>query len=101
MDYENIISYGRGVNGHYELGLLSGLISKPIYIDVIGSNVMMNSNLLKNVNIIFMNLFGDRSPNVSIKEKVIRVSRYYFRLIIYVLSTDSKIFHIQWINNAN
>ncbi len=89
---------GQGVNGHYELGLLSGLIPKPIFIDVIGSNRIMNSSLLKSKNVNFMNYFGDRRPNVSIKEKIIRVSKYYFRLIKYVLGTDSKLFHIQWIN---
>ena len=89
---------GRGGNGHYHLGLLSGLIHKPIKIDVIGSNVIMNSNILKNVNVNFLNYLGDRSPNVPIWEKTFRILMYYYYLIKYTIKTDSKIYHIQWMN---
>jgi len=89
---------GSEVGGHYEMGLLSGLISKPLHIDVIGSNAIMRSNVLKAENITFLNYFGDRSPNVSKMEKASRIIRYYFRVIWYTLTTDSKLFHIQSIN---
>src|SRR4030066_1837034 len=89
---------GRGGDGHYHLGLLSGLINKPIKIDVIGSNVLMKSNILKNANINFLNYLGDRSPNVPIWEKTSSILMYYYYLIKYTIKTDSKIYHIQWMN---
>src|SRR4030067_2647307 len=89
---------GRGGSRHYELGLLSGLINKPIKIDVIGSNVLMKSNILKNANINFLNYLGDRSPNVPIWKKISRILMYYYYLIKYTIKTDSKIYHIQWMN---
>src|SRR3990170_5163439 len=89
---------GSEVGGHYELGLLSGLVSKPLHIDVIGSNAIMHSHILQNANITLLNYFGDKSPNVSIKKKASRIIKYYFRIIRYTLETDSRLFHVQSIN---
>jgi len=89
---------GSEVGGHYELGLLSGLVSMPLHMDVIGSNYVMHSHILQNKNITFLNYFGDRSPNVSIIKKAYRIIKYYFLIIRYTLKTDSNLFHIQSIN---
>ncbi len=89
---------GAEVNGHYELGLLSGLVSKPLHIDVIGSNIIRHSPILQNANITFLNYFGDRNPKVPIQKKISRILKYYLRVMRYTIQTDSRLFHIQSIN---
>jgi len=83
---------------HYVLGLLSGLISSGIEVDFIGSDAMKDAKILKNHNVVFYNLRGDQNPFAPIKKKIIRILKYYFKLVKYASSTDSKLFHIQWLN---
>lgn len=87
-----------GIDPHYAFALLTGLILKEIDVDLIGSDYMKDSAILSNENVHFYNLRGDQSPYAPIKEKIIRVTKYYFKLLKYTATTDSKIFHIQWLN---
>lgn len=87
-----------GKDPHYALGLLSALISKGIIIDFIGNDSMTDAGVVHNNSVTYHNLRGDQSPHVALKEKVIRVLKYYFTLIKYAATTDSKIFHILWLN---
>lgn len=87
---------GGGGDTYYELGILSGLITKGIHVDFIGSDYLKDAAVLSNENISFYNLRGDQNLNAPIKEKVFRILRYYLRLIRYAFITDSKLFHIQW-----
>ena len=83
---------------YYELGLLSGLISKGIAVHYIGSDSMKDAEILRNENVDFYNLRGSQNPHASKREKIARILKYYLRLIRYATKTDSKIFHIQWLN---
>lgn len=83
---------------HYALGLLSGLISKEVIVDFIGNDAMKDADVAKKRNVIYYNLRGDQNPRASMKEKIIRVLKYYFKLIKYAAQTDSKYFHILWLN---
>lgn len=87
-----------GKDIHYAFGLLSGLVSKTIEIEFIGNESWKDANIFKNENVIYYDLRGDQSPNASIKEKILRVLRYYIKLFRYAAKTDSKLFHIQWLN---
>ena len=49
-------------------------------------------------NVKYVNLRGDQSSNAPLHEKVKRVLKYYAKLIKYAAETDSKIFHILWLN---
>ncbi|MGZ3606731.1 MAG: glycosyltransferase family 4 protein [Syntrophales bacterium] len=82
----------------YALGLLSALISQGITVDFIGSDELGAAEVVSHKNVNFLNLRGDQNPNVSVLEKCVRVSRYYFRLLQYAATTDSKLFHILWTN---
>lgn len=89
---------GSGVSGHYELGLLSGLITKDIIVDVIGTEEIERSPLLKNKNVCFYNFFNILESNASIKQKFIYYIKYYLKLMKYAANTNSNLFHIQWFN---
>ena len=85
-----------GGEKHYQLGLLSGLISNEIEVDFIGNDDMRHVEMYEDVN--YYNLRGDQNPHSPLKEKIWRVLKYYFKLIKYAAKTDSNLFHIQWLN---
>jgi len=85
-----------GKDPHYVLGLLSGLSSKAIIIDLIGSYEMKDTDIVSKENVNFYKFLEQQKPYASIKEKTYRIFKYYFKLIKYTTITDSKLFHIQW-----
>jgi D-inositol-3-phosphate glycosyltransferase len=87
-----------GMDPHYALSLLSGLITREIYIDFIGNDGMKESGFVNNANVNYLNLRGVQNPTASMKSKIFRVLKYYFKLMKYAANTDSKIFHILWLN---
>jgi glycosyltransferase involved in cell wall biosynthesis len=82
----------------YVLPLLSALTSRGITVDFIGNDEMQNAEAVRNKNVNYLNLRGDQRLNAPMKEKIFRVIRYYFKLIKYAALTDSKLFHIIWLN---
>lgn len=89
---------GRGVNRHYELGLLGGLSDLHIEMDVIGTTIIGDAPLLKSENIRYYDFFGDRSADASIARKILRVISFYVKLIAYIPKSESRLFHLQWTN---
>jgi glycosyltransferase involved in cell wall biosynthesis len=87
-----------GKDPHYALGLLSGLITKEIDVDFVANDLMKDAEVVKDECVAYYNLRGNQAPDVSFKEKAARVIRYYLKLIAYAAKTDSKIFHILWLN---
>lgn len=81
---------------HYQIGLLSGLVANGLEVDFIGNDDMKEAGQFKNTH--FLNFRGDQNPKAGIKEKIIRILVYYFKLVKYAACTDNKIFHIQWMN---
>jgi len=60
---------------------------------------MKNKNLFNNFsNIKLFALRGNQDHQSPLIEKTLRIIKYYYRLINYAITTDSKIFHIQWLN---
>ncbi len=87
-----------GDDPSYALPLLSALISKGIKVDFIGNNEMEKAEAVKTENVNYLNLRGDQNHYAPMKEKMLRLLKYYFRLVKYAAETDSEIFHILWLN---
>ncbi|MFX1590358.1 MAG: hypothetical protein ACFFC1_19670, partial [Promethearchaeota archaeon] len=87
-----------GKDKPYVLGLLSGLIPNGITVDFIGNDEMQKASVMRNDNVNYYNLRGDQNEHAPMKEKIVRVLKYYFKLIKYAAFTDSKLFHIIWLN---
>jgi hypothetical protein len=87
-----------GSDKTYAFGLALSLLGKNIELDFIGSNELMDEDILKKNNIKFLNLRGDQNPRSSMYNKAIRILKYYCKLGIYAMQTDSRLFHILWLN---
>ena len=87
-----------GMDPHYAISLLSGLVINDIAVDFIGNDEMQKSEFVENKNVNYLNLRGGQKKEVQMKDKIIRVLKYYLKLIEYSIKTDSKLFHILWLN---
>jgi glycosyltransferase involved in cell wall biosynthesis len=87
-----------GSDKHYVFGLATDLISKGATLDMIGSDELECPEFLNNPRVNFLNLRGDQHPDASLLRKVLRVSRYYAKLIGYAATAKPRIFHILWNN---
>ena len=82
----------------YALGMAAALTSVGIGVDFIGSDDLKVSELLSNHRVKFLNLRGDQRPDASSIAKMLRVLKYYVRLIGYAVKAKPKLFHILWNN---
>ena len=87
-----------GGQSHYLYGLVSGLNEIEALeievVDRITSISLLDS--FKHVKV--FPLRGSRDHNSPLLEKILRIVKYYFKLIRYAFVTRSKLFHIQWEN---
>ncbi|MDT8366708.1 MAG: glycosyltransferase family 4 protein [bacterium] len=89
---------GGGGDRYYELGLARGLADQGIFVELVGGDSLLEREYFSRDNARIVNLRGSQKKGVSRVEKVLRVFRYYFRLIVYAWQTDATVFHIQWLN---
>ena len=82
----------------YALGMAAALTSVGIHVDFVGSDDLSVPELLANPRINFLNLRGDQREDASANAKVLRVLKYYARLIGYAAKAKPKLFHILWNN---
>src|SRR5436190_19138256 len=82
----------------YALGMAAALTSAGIHVDFVGSDDLSVPELLANPRLNFLNLRGDQREDASTKAKVLRVLKYYARLIGYAAKAKPKLFHILWNN---
>lgn len=82
----------------YVFGLTASLISKCAAVDLIGSDELDFPEFHNKPGLNFFKLRGSQQPDVSLLEKIFRVSTYYVKLIDYAASAKPKIFHILWNN---
>jgi len=82
----------------YALGMAAALTSVGIYVDFIGSDDLRVPELLSNPRVNFLNLRGDQRHDTKPAEKILRVLRYYLRLVGYAATAKPKLFHILWNN---
>src|SRR5439155_7649909 len=82
----------------YALGMAAALTSVGMHVDFIGSDDLRVPELLSNPRVNFLNLRGDQRHDAKPAEKVLRVLRYYMRLVGYTATAKPKLFHILWNN---
>lgn len=82
----------------YAFGLATALLSKGLCLDLIGGEELESPEWFQTSRIKFLNFRGNQRPDVSWSKKVLRVLRYYVRLIGYAATARPKIFHILWNN---
>src|SRR6266403_2623792 len=82
----------------YALGMAAALTSVGMHVDFIGSDDLRVPELLSNPRVNFLNLRGDQRHDAKPAEKVLRVVRYYVRLVGYTATAKPKLFHILWNN---
>src|SRR4030095_3084999 len=82
----------------YALGMAAALNSRGIHVEFVVSDDWCVPELFANPRLNFLNLRGDQRTDASAKAKVLRVLKYYARLIAYAAKAKSKLFHILWNN---
>jgi D-inositol-3-phosphate glycosyltransferase len=82
----------------YAYGLATQLISKRVGLEIIGGDDLDCPELRGKPGVRYLNLRGDQQSDASFQKKVIRVLRFYVRLLRYVASAKPKLFHILWNN---
>lgn len=82
----------------YALGLALGLANGGVSLDFIGSDFLESPDLSAHPRVRVLNLRGEMDPDVSTARKLIRVGKYYLRLLAYAVRAEPKIFHILWNN---
>jgi D-inositol-3-phosphate glycosyltransferase len=82
----------------YVFGLATELTSKGAAVDLIGSDELDFPEFRENPRLNFLNLRGNQRQNANFATKVVRVSKYYARLIRYAVAAKPRIFHILWNN---
>lgn len=87
-----------GADKPYALGLASALVAEHLTLDFIGSDEIDGPELHGTSQVRFLNLRGDQRVNVGRWRKLLRVFRYYGRLLAYAAASRARIFHILWNN---
>lgn len=87
-----------GDDRSYAHGLAVSLAGRGVKVEFIGSDALDGEVLHVNERIEFLNLRGDQSEDASLVRKIIRLIRYYIRLVIYAARTRASVLHILWNN---
>lgn len=87
-----------GTDKHYTYGLATALASQGAVMDVIGSDELEGPELRGIPGTNFFNLRGDHRHDAGIVSKMLRIMRYYAKLIGYAATSKAKVFHILWNN---
>jgi D-inositol-3-phosphate glycosyltransferase len=82
----------------YVLPFAASLAGRGIQVDFIGNDEMAMADQIRNKNIRYFDLRGNMSEDASLLQKIVRIIRYYFALLNYAARTETRIFHIQWLN---
>jgi D-inositol-3-phosphate glycosyltransferase len=87
-----------GNDPHYVMPLASILATKGMKIDFVGNDEMKSHHLIRHHGIHYYNLRGNQDESAPLPKKIIRIIRYYLKLIMYAAKTETRIFHIIWLN---
>jgi D-inositol-3-phosphate glycosyltransferase len=82
----------------YAVPLATALAGADVSVDFIGNDAMQACNSLERTRIQYLNLRGSQDPAAPMSAKICRVLRYYRNLCAYAHRTDSKLFHMLWLN---
>jgi glycosyltransferase involved in cell wall biosynthesis len=87
-----------GGDKHYAVPLAAALGSKGIRLDFIGSDQLDCEEVRGIPGLRFLNLRGDQREDAGAVRKVIRILKYYMRLLQYAAGSDCQILHVLWNN---
>jgi glycosyltransferase involved in cell wall biosynthesis len=87
-----------GMDKPYALGIAGALLEKGVEVDFIGNNELQKEPIFSHSKLNYFNLRGDQSSDASFSSKVTRILVYYYKLMKYAGSTETKLFHILWLN---
>lgn len=82
----------------YAFGLAMALISKGIFLDVVGGNEVDSPELHVTPNLRFLNFRGSQRQNDKFAKKLSKLLVYYARLVRYAARSKPRILHILWNN---
>jgi glycosyltransferase involved in cell wall biosynthesis len=82
----------------YALGLAACLLAQGVTFDFVGSDELKAPALFDAHGVRFLNLRGNQDPDAPVTAKVVRVARYYARLLAYAWRSQAPIFHLLWNN---
>ncbi len=82
----------------YAFGLAMALLSKDVYLDIIGSDEEDSSEMHTTPHLRFLNFRGSQKQNIGFAAKLLKLVVYYGRLIRYAAGRAPRIFHILWNN---
>jgi glycosyltransferase involved in cell wall biosynthesis len=85
-----------GKDAHYVRGLVRQLVQQDIRLVVVGSSDMADVAGIDTGQVEFRDLIGDGDPDVPLSSKVVRLLRYYVRLVRFSARADATLFHILW-----
>jgi D-inositol-3-phosphate glycosyltransferase len=87
-----------GSDRPYVFGLTTALTPKGATLDLIGSDELDGPDFLRGKpGVNFLNLRGSQM-NANFANKMLRIAKYYGRLIGYAATAQPKVFHILWNN---
>jgi hypothetical protein len=78
----------------YVLPLASALASQGIFVDFIANDEMQSDYSVRHHRIHSSNLRRNQDELAPIIDKIIRLTEYYLKLIMYAATTKTRIFHI-------
>ena len=87
-----------GRDPHYAVGVARALVSQQVQVDLIGGDALSCPEWDATPLVHFKNLKGDASEEASLLRKIIRIYKYYAKLVWYATIAKPKIFHILWNN---
>src|ERR1700693_3106666 len=87
-----------GSDRPYVFGLTTTLMSERVCLDLIGSDELAFPQFRSAPGVNFLNLRGSSEWNAGFGRKVMRVAKYYLKLIGYAAIAKPKLFHILWNN---
>lgn len=87
-----------GDDPNYAIPLLTAIVEQNIPVEFIGNDEMEAFQVTKHHLVSYLNLRGNQDQNAPLEKKVSRILSYYSRLIRYSFKTESKLFHILWLN---
>jgi glycosyltransferase involved in cell wall biosynthesis len=82
----------------YVFGMITSLTPRGAAIDLIGSDELDLPELRDQPGVRFLNLRGSTRADAPGLQKIIRILKYYARLMVYAATAKPKIFHILWNN---
>jgi glycosyltransferase involved in cell wall biosynthesis len=87
-----------GTDRHYALGLATALAREGASVEVVGGSQIDCPEFHETPSMKFLAFRGSLRPDVSLLDKICRISIYYFRLLRYAATAEPGVFHILWNN---